>query len=370
MIKLLSMPDNDLINLLIAIVSVLFALFTLASFIKWNNWWIRIFDYPRLQISSVLLVLMIFSFIYFSFSETWHYLIAGVQGISLFYQARKIYRFTYLVKNQVPTHKGDYNEHSISLMVSNVLQDNRNSHKVLELVNKLQPHLLLLLETDKWWEDQMKPIEKDYPFTLRKPQDNLYGMNLYSRFELIDPEIKYLIEDDIPSFESVIRIDSNDLIKIYCLHPRPPFPTESDTTKNRDAELLIVGKKVKNEQLPVLIFGDFNDVAWSNTTSLFQKISSMLDPRIGRGFYNTFHANHPLMRWSLDHIFHSSHFKLIRISRLPKIGSDHFPIFVHLYLDVTAPEVQEEPNATTGEEQEATEKIQEAEPRLKTISNK
>jgi endonuclease/exonuclease/phosphatase (EEP) superfamily protein YafD len=364
------MPDIDVLNVIIPIVTVLFALFTLASFIKWNNWWIRIFDYPRLQISSILLLLLILSIIYFNFTETWHYVVVGVQVMSIFYQARKIYRYTFLVKKQVLTYEGDYNEHSISVMVSNVLQDNRNSHKVLELVNKLQPHLLLLLETDTWWEDQMRPIEKEYPYMLKKPQDNLYGMNLYSKFELISPAIKYLVEDEIPSFEALIRINSNDLIKIFCLHPRPPFPTESDTTKNRDAELLLVGKMVEKEELPVLIFGDFNDVAWSNTTSLFQKISSLLDPRIGRGFFNTFHANHPLMRWSLDHIFHSSHFKLIKINRLPKIGSDHFPIFVHLYLDVTAPSVQEEPDASAEEEQEATEKIQEAEPQLKTISSK
>jgi endonuclease/exonuclease/phosphatase (EEP) superfamily protein YafD len=362
------MPDNEVLNILIIVISVLFALFTLASFIKWNNWWIRIFDYPRLQISTVIVLLLILSIIYFSLDKNWHYLVVGLQAASLFYQARKIYRYTFFEKKQVLTYKGDYNEHSISVMISNVLQDNRQSHKVLELVNKFQPHLLLLLETDKWWEDQMKPIEVDYPYTLKKPQDNLYGMNLYSKFELIDPKIKYLVEDKIPSFESVIRIDSNDLIKIFCLHPRPPFPTESDTTKNRDAELLLVGKMVEKEQFPVLIFGDFNDVAWSNTTELFQKISSMLDPRIGRGFYNTFHAEHPLMRWSLDHIFHSSHFKLININRLPKIGSDHFPIFVHLYLDVTAPEVQEKPDSSAEEEQEANEKIQEAEPQLKTIS--
>jgi endonuclease/exonuclease/phosphatase (EEP) superfamily protein YafD len=364
------MPDNEVLDIVILIVSLLFALFTLASFIKWNNWWIRIFDYPRLQISAVLLLLLVLSIIYFSFSETWHYLVVGLQVISLFYQARKIYRYTFLVKKQVLTHKGDYNEHSVSIMVSNVLQDNRKVHKVLELVNMLQPDLLLLLETDQWWEDQMKPVEKDYPYTLRKPQDNLYGMNLYSRFELINPKIKYLVEDEIPSFEAMVRINSNDLIKIFCLHPRPPFPTESDTTVNRDAELLLVGKMVEKEQLPVLIFGDFNDVAWSNTTNLFQKISSMLDPRIGRGFYNTFHANHPLMRWSLDHIFHSSHFKLIKITRLPNIGSDHFPIFVHLYLDKTAPAEQEEPNASAEEEHEATEKIHEAEPQLKTIVSK
>lgn len=364
------MSDNESLNIIIVTVSILFSVFTFASFIKWNNWWIRIFDYPRLQISTILILVFIVGIINFSFTETWHFLIMGLIALSLFYQVRKIYPYTSFVKKQVLSHSGEYNEHSISIIVSNVLQTNRNAHKLLEQVQQIQPHLLLLLETDAWWESQMEMIEKDYPYTIKKPQDNLYGMHLYSKFELINPEIKYLVEDKIPSFEALVRINSNDLVKIFCLHPRPPFPTESDTSVKRDAELLLVGKMVENESHPVLIFGDFNDVAWSNTTIMFQKISKMLDPRIGRGFYNTFHAKHPLLRWSLDHIFHSSHFRLIKINRLRKIGSDHFPIFVHLYLDAAASSLHQEPEAGHEEKQEAEEKILEAEPELKTVSSK
>ena len=45
---------------------------------------------------------------------------------------------------------------------------------------------------------------------------------------------------------------------------------------------------------------------------------------------NTFHADYPLLRWSLDHIFHSTDFGLVEMKRLPHIGSDHFPIYVVL----------------------------------------
>ena len=59
----------------------------------------------------------------------------------------------------------------------------------------------------------------------------------------------------------------------------------------------------------------------------------MLDPRRGRGFFNTFHADHWCCRYPLDHIFHSAHFTVSRIERMPHIGSDHFPMLIDLRLE-------------------------------------
>jgi endonuclease/exonuclease/phosphatase (EEP) superfamily protein YafD len=41
----------------------------------------------------------------------------------------------------------------------------------------------------------------------------------------------------------------------------------------------------------------------------------------GRGFYNSYHAEHRLLRYPLDHVFHSNHFRLVDLQRLRSIGS-------------------------------------------------
>lgn len=190
---------------------------------------------------------------------------------------------------------------------------------------------------------------------------NCYGILLYSRLKLVDPDLKFLVEDDIPPIHTGVELPSGERIRLHCLHPRPPHPPTDQDATERDAELLIVGRAVRESGEPALVVGNLNDVAWSDTTTLFQKISGLLDPRVGRGMYSTFDANNPLFRWPLDHVFHSNHFKLIKLERLPYFGSDHFPIYVELSYEPEAQAQQPEPAADQEERAEAGEKIEKVE---------
>lgn len=337
--------------------SVVALLPTLASLTKFDQWWIRAFDFPRLQISTIILFVLIYCGFVFDFTEFWEILIVFLLLLSFIYQAIKIFPYTFFARKQVYRFTGKNTNTRISILVSNVLTPNKNYHKLIRLIQKWNPDIVLTLESDKTWEKQLSVIEEDYPFTVKIPLDNLYGMHLYSKLELEDIEVKYLISDEIPSIHGKAVLRNGKKINIHCLHPKPPSPSEDPTSTNRDAELLLVGKEVSNKE--TLVFGDLNDVAWSRTTRLFQKISGLADPRIGRGFYNTYNAKIPVFRWPLDHVFQSLDFSLVKLKRLPSIGSDHFPMYIDLNYKSGAEQLNDEPEKPDEEEKEwAEEKIE------------
>lgn len=313
--------------------SIFFILCTLASLCKFTVWWVRLFDFPRLQFALALALTLCVQLALLDLSQWTTWLLMVSTGACLLFQLWWILPYTPLVRVKVKPASRQDPQYRLALMAANVLTPNRNSPALLKLVHQHQPDILVALETDAWWQSQLDELETDYPFTLKCPQDNLYGMHVYSKLPLHDGQIDFLVEDDKPSMHACVELPCGRRVRAHFLHPAPPSPTENEESLERDAELLVVGKSVADETRPVIVSGDLNDVAWSPTTRRFKKISGLLDPRIGRGLFNTFHAKHWFLRWPLDHVFHSGHFTVGDLKRLPGYGSDHFALFVELYLE-------------------------------------
>lgn len=250
--------------------------------------------------------------------------------VAFCYQLWWILPYTKIYPKEVEQSYVEDPDNSIKIITANVLMSNRNVDKLISFVKEFTPDILVTLETNKWWEEKLHPLKSEYPHQISCPLDNLYGMHVFSRYALSKSTIDFLIEDDIPSMHTLLTLPSGQDIRMHFLHPAPPSPTENEESSERDAELVMVAKSVVDADIPVIVTGDLNDVAWSTTTRLFRKISKLLDPRIGRGMFNTYHADYWFMRWPLDHLFHSPHFKLYDMRRLSHFGSDHFALFTQL----------------------------------------
>lgn len=310
--------------------TALIVLATLLPLSRHPHWIVRGMDFPRLQIAIIAAALLIADFVFLDIqlAITWALIVATI--LCLIWQLWWILPYTLLWRHEVKTASETSPDKQLSILTSNVLTPNRNADALIELVRKYKPDVLVTLESDLWWEDKLSVLEADMPYIVKCPLDNLYGMHVFSRLPLEEQEISYLVENDVPSIHASLVLRTGDKVRVHFVHPAPPSPTENAESSKRDAELVIVARSVAESDQPVIVTGDLNDVAWSATTRLFRKISGLLDPRVGRGMYNTFHVKYFFLRWPLDHLFHSDHFTLRSIQRLPSISSDHFALLTRL----------------------------------------
>ncbi len=319
----------------------LLVLVTLLPFLRAPHGAIRSWDFPRLQIMGLAICLVPLLAL-LPDPPLGPGLAVAMLAVAAV-QAAHVLRFTPLWPAQSPRPEREDPSAQVSLLSANVKLSNRAHHRLIELVRAERPDIVMAIEVDAAWTRALEALHPDYPQRIVHPLDNGYGMALLSRLRIEEHELRELLVEKVPSIRAALRLRNGGLFRLYVVHPEPPVPNHD--SEGRDAEIGLVGMEAARDPLPCVVAGDLNDVAWSRTTRRFQRLSGLLDPRVGRGFFNSFDARCPLLRWPLDHLFHDPRFRLVEMRRLPDIGSDHFPMLFRLQLSPVAH--GEEPEAAT-----------------------
>lgn len=326
-------------------------------------WWVRIGDFPRVQLLiayfATLAVLLLFS--RQAGIRWWTLLLAGCCVI----QIVKIFPWLPIASYEVQAAESAHADNRLRILSANVLQDNDEYSRLLTLIEKESPDIIVVVEVNERWMKELQPLQQVYSHHKLHPLENKYGIALYSRFPLIEAEVRYLVSNEIPSIDATIELSSKRRVRLFAVHPNPPRPGE-DTTK-RDGELVLVGREIarttsenSGRSTSAVVLGDLNDVGWSRTTNLFQEVSGLLDPRKGRGIFPTFNARSWIWQYPLDHLFHSDDFRVAEIRTLPDIGSDHFPLLVELSHEPSAAAQQEAPGLDAGDRNDADDAVKQA----------
>lgn len=329
--------------------AVLFIFTSLLPFTRISHWVVRVWDFVRLQTSAAQFITLILIFLLNYPTLWWQWVVVITLFATIVYQLSIIFPYTRYFPFQHPKPDDYRNYKKISLLTANVLQPNEEYEKFKHIVDDYDPDIFLTMESHKGWEEKLEELEDRYPYSIKEPLDNLYGMHLYSKFELSHKEVNYLVEEGVPSMYAQVHYHLGEPLNLFCVHPAPPSPTENATSKERDAELLIVGRRVRKLESPIVVCGDLNDVVWSRVSRLFTKMTGLIDPRMGRGLFSTFHADYWFLRFPIDHMFHSDDISVVRMERLSHFGSDHFPMFFTIWIendgeDNTSPELDPETN--------------------------
>lgn len=297
-------------------------------------WYSKVLDFPRLQYWILATICLV---IFTLLTKKWKWpsilLISGlVAAIAI--QSVRIFPYWFGSKTVPDALEGYSEENTVSILLSNVLIDNRDSAKIIKAVKNADPDIFVAMEVDQRWLDELLVLKKDFPYYMEQPNDEAYGMALYSKLPLKEREIKYLKHENVPSFHAKVELASGKEFMLHAVHPVAPMPSHKypDNVGEAEVSLLKVGDFVANEGIPSIVAGDFNDVSWSQTARLFGQSGSLENVRIGRGLFNTFDATSMIMRWPLDHFFVTEEFYLSDLRRLGHIGSDHFPLYAKFVL--------------------------------------
>ena len=309
---------------------------TVTSTIRSNQGWIRVLDFPRLLELIAIGVIGLGCAI---FLRRWRCTFLGALLLAAGWQVWRIYPYIAGVGTEV-VQADDLNDIEPSSCFSafglNVLQFNRNYAATIAAIDREQPDVLLLMETDNRWEQALSKVLRRYPYRLLRPIDNTYGMLFATKLPVRSARVVNITDQNTPTIYARLVTRDGRPFDYIGLHPRPPFPGQD--TARRDAKIeraaLATGG---DDHMPAMAMGDFNDVAWSHTTQLFKKVGGFLDPRIGRGSYPTFPADYAAVGWPLDQMFVSPDFTFRGLRVLENVGSDHRPLAAELCLPRTRP---------------------------------
>ena len=322
-----------LLGWLLLLLAAAIVVVTILSAVPTNEGWARIWDFPRMQILAIGLVLLAVLILL----RAWRWGWSGAGGVlalltAVLYSVWRLYPYQTVFPVDIADAAQCPANARLSVLVANVLQKNEERAAMARLLAGQDADVVVLLEINEEWLSALQPLTARYPHQVLEPRDNTYGMAVLSRRPLSDTRTLSTFGKETPLITGVLRMADGKDVRLWAIHPRPPrFDTDTD---ERDAELVKTALEVREQTGPAIIAGDLNDVAWSRTTTLVKDVSGTLDPRIGRSPLPTFNAHWPwFLRWPLDDVFATPDFTLLGLETLTNAGSDHRPYRADLCLE-------------------------------------
>lgn len=294
-------------------------------------WWVRMWDFPRLHIA--ILALFVCALAIFVAPAFYGWIVATMLGCFV-YQAIRIFPYTPLAKTEVELVKPPKPRDVVSMLSVNVLMENTRHGDLIAIIEREDPDVLFLMETDEVWHNALKGVLARYKVVKTRITDDHYGLIFATRCEVDSFELMTPSNDDTAALKAVLRAPNGACYNFIGLHPRPPVP--GNDTISRDEQIKEAALITSSSERPTVCMGDFNDAAWSWTSRRFKRYGGFLEPRVGRGLLSSFHAQHPLVRVPIDQLFVTKSVHLVAFYRLENFGSDHFPIAAKAFFD--APE--------------------------------
>lgn len=211
---------------------------------------------------------------------------------------------------------------SFRALFANVHTKNSRYQDLRRQIEREQPDFVGLVEVHATWLRELS-LQSEFPYSLTIPQQDNFGIALYSKHPLTFFHEGYG-EEITPAIRAEVSEGALAGLRISVVHSIPPLSAAA----YRHNSLLIrrIATEVRHSQNPYLLMGDFNATIFSG---LFRKLfwgGEMRHAGQGRGYFTTWDAQSFLKRLMLDHVLLAGCIRTIRYERGQEFGSDHYPL--------------------------------------------
>lgn len=226
----------------------------------------------------------------------------------------------------------------IKLAHFNVNNANENFTSAINTILSTDADMISVHEVTPQWDTVLlNNLSQTYPHYFSMPSMDLFGMMLFSKSPFTYLDTVYYKE--IPSVVGGVALSEEHTLHFIDSHTLPALNYRYyDRLKehlNQIAEYCnAMGK-------PLLAFGDYHTVPWSNEIAEFRTKTGLADSR--RGFTPTFpHGTSTVFEVPIDHIFYSPDLKCLGFSAVSTLYTNHLGIQGTFQLKNTAEDVEKE----------------------------
>jgi endonuclease/exonuclease/phosphatase (EEP) superfamily protein YafD len=226
-------------------------------------------------------------------------------------------------------------DRDLRVLSVNVNSSNKAYAPTIEMVQTEQPDVVLFIEMNPQWIEQLKVSLSDrLPYNF-DPVGDLFVM---SRLPLQDVRVEQF--NTRGSFLLATLKLADQTVQWVGVHPRVPLREQNFHQRNQQLDEL--SQYLSTIKTPVIAIGDFNITPWSPYYRQFIQQASLHNAQLGRGIFPSFPRAStlvPLPKWlipivnvPIDHCFVSPHFGVREIHTVTHGNADHAALSVGLVL--------------------------------------
>jgi endonuclease/exonuclease/phosphatase (EEP) superfamily protein YafD len=226
--------------------------------------------------------------------------------------------------------KGAFSGNSLRILLANVNTENRRYDLVQKMVIDENPDIIILEEISDEWMSKIGGLKERYPHHLECPQDDNFGMALFSRIPLLEPKILFWGEYRLAYIEASLEFDRREIF-LLAVHTLPPV--RDFNWRMRNLQLDDMASIIRKKGNPSVLAGDLNVTPWSLNFKRFQNASGLKNSLKGFGSQPSWPTMLPPLLIPLDQCLLSNDIRVLKRKIGRGIGSDHYPLMIEIGFD-------------------------------------